>query len=127
MINVEKIKEKIKDRNITQLRRTSRYILHQLIYSAEKNIHCVARNNILVNLDNEEYMQDLVKRTGLTKEEIIQEIRNFFFTIPYQIMSIHVDLKNQGYNEEDKEFVDRLLAEMNKKMEEEFNHDLFLS
>lgn len=125
--NVEVIREKIKNSNITQLRRTSRYILHQLTYGAEKNIHCVARNNILVNLDNEEYMKDLAKRTGLAEKEIRQEIRDFFFIIPYRIMSICVDLKNDGYNEEDKEFVDRLLAEVNSHLEEEFNNDLFLS
>lgn len=106
--------------------RLVKFVMHQLIYGPEKNVHVVARRKFLDGLLTPEYLTKTIDQVEKRKLELFDEAVSFMLRLGITITQTAKALKDQGINEEDREFMDRLIAEVNAKIEGEVKDDLFL-
>lgn len=106
--------------------RLVKFVMHQLVYGPEKNVHIVARRKFLDGLLTPEYLTKTVDQVEKRKLELFDEAVTFMLELGITITQTAKALRDQGLNEEDKGFMDRLIAEVNAKIEEEVKDDLFL-
>jgi len=106
--------------------RLVKFVMHQLLYGPEKNVHVVARRKFLDGLLTVEQLSKTVDQIEKRKLELFDDAVSFMVELGITITQTAKALKDQGLNEEDKGFMDRLIAEVNAKIEGEVKDDLFL-
>ena len=102
------------------------FVIHQLIYGPEKNVHVIARRRFLDGVLTPEFLHQNVEDIEKKKLEMFDEAISFMLQLGITITQTAKGLEEQGMNREDRAFMDRLLAEVNSKIEEVNKHDLFL-
>ena len=102
------------------------FVMHQLIYGPEKNVHVVARQRFLDGIFTPEFLSQKVEDVEKEKLKLFDETVSFMLRLGITITETAKELETQGMNREDRAFMDRLLAEVNTKIEEVNRHDLFL-
>ena len=112
------------EKNLDMIRLT-RFVTHQLINGPEKNPSVIARKRFLENLENPYYLSGLPGKME-DKQKQIHEASQFMNKLNEIITDKAKMLIEQGMNQEDRKFMDRLLAEVNKAIEEGFKDDVFL-
>lgn len=106
--------------------RLVKFVMHQLIYGPEKNVHVIARRRFIDGIMTPEQLSKTVDDIEKKKLEMFDEAIAFMVQLGITITQVAKDLEDQGMDREDREFMDRLLAEVNLKIEEVFDNDLFL-
>ena len=105
--------------------RLVRFVIHQLVYGPEKNLHVIARQRFLDGVMHpDEKGKDKELDDELFKK--CKDATEFMFKLGLTINKTAEELKSQGLNDQDREFMDRLLADVNSKIEEAYGNDLFL-
>lgn len=102
------------------------FVIHQLTYGPEKNVHVVARQRFLDGIFTPEFLSQKVEDVEEEKLKMFDETVSFMIRLGIMITETAKELETQGLNREDRVFMDRLLADVNAKIEEVNNNDLFL-
>lgn len=102
------------------------FIMHQLIYGPEKNVHVVARQRFIDGLFTPEFLSQKVEDVEEKKLKLFDESVSFMIRLGIMITETAKELETRGMNREDRAFIDRLLAEVNTRIEEVYKNDLFL-
>jgi len=81
--------------------RLVKFVMHQLLYGPEKNVHVVARRKFLDGLLTVEQLSKTVDQIEKRKLELFDDAVSFMVELGITITQTAKALKDQGLNEED--------------------------